>query len=147
MGFYRLTPKQVEALSEDEMYTMIMAMRLNEQKQNESLYDIVGSLTGTSWSAESLVAKDVEPEEEEFNWKLRPKKHRISLPLTVVVGGNKIMDHLKKTASSIQMKNRAHPSVLNLPSSKMLKDAEIVDLSSASKEEFLRFANSVRKKV
>lgn len=143
MGYYRLTPKQIERLSDEEMFAMVMAMRLNEQKQNESLYDIIGTLTGTSWTAESLMQKEVE-DEDEFTWKLRPEKNRISLPLTVVVGGNKIMEHLKKTASAIQMKNRKSPSIMNIPPSKMLKNAEIVDLSSVSKEEFLRFANRLR---
>ena len=146
MGYYRLTPEQVECLDEEELFSMIMAMRLNEQKQNEALYDVIGSLTGTSWTAESLMAKGEEVDENEFTWKLRPKKNRISLPLTVVVGGNKILEHVKKIASNIQLKNRAHPSVLNLPPTKMLKDTEIVDLSNVSKEEFLRFANRVAKK-
>lgn len=148
MGYYRLTPKAMEDFSPDDLALMLTALRMQEQKQSESIYDIIGNLTGTSWSVEALTAEENEEEEEEENnaWRLRPKRQRVTLPLTLVVGGNKLLDHVKKEASRLKMKARKHASIINVPSSKMLKDAEIVDLSNVPKEEFLQFANRVSRR-
>ena len=61
-----------------------------------------------------------------------------------MIGGNKVMEHLKKAAYSIRSTSRKDPSILALPRSELLKNAEVVDLSKASKEDFLKMASSVR---
>ena len=104
-------------------------------------------MTGTSWSVDALTAEANNSDLEDFGftWRKRPERQRVSLPLTLVVGGNKVMEHVKKMALDMKAKERRDPSVLSLPSSVMLRDAEIVDLSKASKDEFMRFARGVMK--
>lgn len=146
LAHWRLTPKQVTELSEDELDTLNMSYRLYEKRWLESFSDLIGTLTGTSWSVDALTADSAEElEDEGFTWKLRPERQRVSLPLTLVVGGNKIMDHVKKVASDMKAKLRRDPSILSLPSSSMLTEAEVVDLSKVSKEEFLKIAQSVKR--
>ena len=122
-----------------------MSYRLYEKRWLESLSDLIGTLTGTSWSVDALTAEPVNTDLEDFGftWKKKPERQRVSLPLTLVVGGNKILEHVKKVASDMKSKERRDPSVLSLPSSDVLKDAEVVDLSKVSKEEFLKFANRI----
>jgi len=116
-----------------------------ERRWLESLSDLVGSLTGTSWSVDALTADHVNPDLEDymFTWSQRPERQRVSLPLTLVVGGNKIMDHVKKVAADMKSKERRDPSIISLPSASMLKYADVVDLSKVSKDEFLKFAKGI----
>lgn len=131
-------------LEDDELDTLNLSFRLYEKRWLENISDLIGSLTGTSWSVDALTADSAEElEEEGFTWKLRPERQRVSLPLSVVVGGNKIVEHVKKVALDMKSKARRDPSIMSLPSSSLLKDSEVVDLSKASKEEFLKFAGSI----
>lgn len=131
-------------LDEEELDALNLSFRLYEKRWLENISDLIGSLTGTSWSVDALTADSAEElEEEGFTWKLRPERQRVSLPLSVVVGGNKIVEHVKKVALDMKSKARRDPSIMSLPSSSLLKDADVVDLSKASKEEFLKFAGSV----
>jgi hypothetical protein len=131
-------------LSDEELDALSMSFRLYEKRWLENISDLIGSLTGTSWSVDALTADSAEElEVGGFTWKLRPERLRVSLPLSVVVGGNKVVEHVKKVALDMKSKARKDPSVMSLPSSSLLKDAEVVDLSKASKEEFLKFAGSI----
>jgi hypothetical protein len=143
-----MTPKQISKLSEEELDTLNLSYRLYERRWLESLSDLIGSLTGTSWSVDALTAEPTNTDLEDFGftWKKKPERQRVSLPLSLVVGGNKVMEHVKKVASDMKAKERRDPSIMSLPSSALLKDAEIVDLSKASKEEFMMFAKGVEKK-
>lgn len=132
-------------MSEEELETLSMSFRLYERRWLESFSDLIGSLTGTSWSVDALTADKSENEDEKFTWKKKPDRQRVSLPLTVVVGGNKVLEHVKKVAFDMKAKERRDPSILSLPSSDVLRDAEIVDLSKASKEEFIMFAKGIRR--
>lgn len=147
LAHWRLTPKQITELSDEELDTLNVSYRLYERRWIETLSDLIGSLTGTSWSVDALTAEANNSDLEDFGftWRKRPERQRVSLPLTLVVGGNKVMEHVKKMALDMKAKERRDPSVLSLPSSVMLRDAEIVDLSKASKDEFMRFARGVMK--
>lgn len=148
LAHWRMTPKQISKLSEDELDTLNLSYRLYERRWLESLSDLIGSLTGTSWSVDALTAEPTNTDLEDFGftWKKKPERQRVSLPLSLVVGGNKVMEHVKKVAYDMKAKERRDPSIMSLPSSALLKDAEIVDLSKASKEEFMMFAKGVEKK-
>lgn len=145
LAHWRMTPKQISKLSEEEIDTLVLSFHMYERRWIESLSDLIGSLTGTSWSVDALADDGESPldDSSEFTWSQRPERQRVSLPLTVVVGGNKILDHVKKVAADIKAKTKRDPSILSLPSSSLLKDAEVVDLSKASKEEFLKFAKGL----
>lgn len=146
LAHWRLTPTQLKELSEDDLDVMNVGYRLYERRWVETLSDLIGALTGTSWSVDALTEEQgSELDEVGFNWKLRPDRQRVSLPLTLVVGGNKVMDHVKKMASDMKAKSRRDPSIISLPSASLLKDAEIVDLSKVSKDEFMRFAKGAEK--
>ena len=146
LAHWRLTPTQLKELSEDDLDVMNVGYRLYERRWVETLSDLIGALTGTSWSVDALTEEQgSELDEVGFNWKLRPDRQRVSLPLTLVVGGNKVMEHVKKMASDMKAKSRRDPSIISLPSASLLKDAEIVDLSKVSKDEFMRFAKGAEK--
>jgi len=140
MTHWRLTPDQVAEISEDELEVMSFGYRLCEKRNFEGLSDLIGTLLGASWSVDALTSDD-SPDlaDDEFTWNKRPPRQRVSLPLALVVGGNKVMEHVKKQAHSIKSKDRKDPSILSLPSSSVIKDAEIVDLSGLPKREFLKF--------
>jgi len=146
LAHWRMTPKQLKELSEEDLDTLNMSYRLYEKRWLESLSDLIGTLTGTSWSVDALTAEPTTTNDLDdfgFTWKKKPERQRVSLPLTLVVGGNKILEHVKKIATDMKSKERRDPSVLSLPSSSILKDAEVVDLSKVSKDEFLKFANRI----
>lgn len=147
LAHWRLTPKQLNELSEDDLDVMNVGYRLYERRWVETLSDLIGSLTGTSWSVDALTGDEQGSELDEvgFTWKQRPDRQRVSLPLTLVVGGNKVMEHVKKMASDMKAKSRRDPSILSLPSASLLKDSEIVDLSKVSKDEFIKFAKGIDK--
>jgi len=146
LAHWRLTPKQLAELSEDDLDAMNVGYRLYERRWVETLSDLIGALTGTSWSVDALTEEQgSETDEVGFTWRKRPERQRVSLPLTLVVGGNKVMEHVKKIASDMKAKARRDPSILSLPSSSMLKDAEVVDLSKVSKDEFIKFAKGAEK--
>jgi len=146
LAHWRLTPTQLKELSEDDLDVMNVGYRLYERRWVETLSDLIGALTGTSWSVDALTEEQgSELDEVGFNWKLRPDRQRVSLPLTLVVGGNKVMEHVKKMASDMKAKSRRDPSIISLPSASLLKDAEIVDLSKVTKDEFMRFAKGAEK--
>jgi hypothetical protein len=144
LAHWRLTPKQISKLSEDELDTLNLSYRLYERRWIESLSDLIGSLTGTSWSVDALTAESSKLDDDvSFTWSQRPRRQRVSLPLTVVVGGNKIMEHVKKVAMDMKANDRKDPSILSLPSASLLRNTEIVDLSKVSKEEFLKIAKGI----
>ena len=103
MAQWKLTPKQLNELSDEDIDIMMLSHRMSEKRSLESFSDIIGTLTGTSWPVESLI-DNPEAELEEslkyggFTWKKRPPRQRVSLPLTLVVGGNKVLEHVKKTS-------------------------------------------------
>lgn len=143
LAHWRLTPKQINELSEDELDTLNLSYRVYEKRWLENLSDLVGSLTGTSWSVDALTEDSVGSPSDDvrFTWSQRPARQRVSLPLTVVVGGNKIMEHVKKVAMDMKSKERKDPSALTLPPASFLRDTEVVDLSKVSKDEFLKIAS------
>jgi hypothetical protein len=142
-----MTPKQLMKLTEDEIETLNLSYRLYERRWLESLSDLIGSLTGTSWSVDSLTAPPVNTDLEDysFTWKKRPERLRVSLPLTLLMR-DKVLEHVKKVAFDMKSKERKDPSILSLPSSSMLKNTEIVDLSRVPKEEFIMFARKIKVK-
>lgn len=145
MAHWRLTPQQIKELSPEDVEVMEFAYSMYDRKQTESLNDIIGSLTGTSWSVDGVLAEEQEnAEEPKFTWKLRPERSRVSIPLSLVIGGNKVMEHVKKAAQAVRSASRRDASILSLPRSELLKNAEVVDLSKASKEDFLKMASSVK---
>jgi len=146
MAHWRLTPKQISEVSDEDLDTLTMSYHLYEKRWLESLSDLIGTLTGTSWSVAALTS-DVNPDLEDsgFTWKKRPERQRVSLPLTTVVGGNKVIEHVKKVAQDMKAKTKKDPSILSLPSSSLLENSEVVDLSKVSKQEFLKFARGIRK--
>jgi len=148
MSHWRLTPKQMSELSDEDVDVMSFSYRLHEKRQLESLSDLIGTLTGTSWSVDSLTMTpeeelEAEVEKSGFTWSLRPPRQRVSLPLSIVVGGNKILDHVKKVASN--MREKRDSTIVSLPSASFLKGAEIVDLGKVSKDQFLRYARHATK--
>jgi len=146
MAHWRLTPKQVSKFSEDELDSLSLAYRMYEKRWLESLSDLIGSLTGTSWNVDSLTEDHMENlEDDKFTWSKRPERQRVSLPLTVVVGGDKIMEHVKKVAHDVKAKQKKDPSILSLPSSDLLHNAEVIDISRWPKEKFISFVQSVSK--
>lgn len=151
MAHWKLTPKQVSKLTDDELYTMVTAFRMYEKRGLESLSDLIGTLTGTSWSVDALVSTPEdemkEMQQDGFKWSLRPPRQRVSLPLSLVVGGNKVLEHVKKVAAT--MKDKAGSSIISLPRGGLLKGAEVVDLGRVSKDQFLKFAQhaSPKKRV
>ena len=148
MTHWRLTPKQLEKLTEDELEVMSIGFRLCEKRNLENLSDLIGTLLGSSWSVDALTSEEKPNlEDKKFSWSKRPPRHRISLPLSLVIGGNKIMDHVKKQAMSIKAKEKDDPSILSLPSASVLKDTEVVNMSHATKEEFLNLFENIENKV
>jgi len=143
LAHWRLTPKQISKLSEDELDTLNLSYRLYEKRWLENLSDLIGSLTGTSWPVEALTEDSVTPDTAGFSWNKRPPRQRVGLPLTLVVGGSKVMDHVKKIAMDMKSKERADPSALTLPPASFLQNTEVVDLSKVSKDEFLKFASKL----
>ena len=148
LAHWRLTPKQLSKLSEDELEVMTLAYRLYERRNLESLSDLVGTLTGTSWSVDALTQTPEDEAKEAlqkgmFTWSKRPLRQRISLPLTVVVGGAKVIEHVKKTAAT--MKENSSSTIISLPRGQFLKGAEeIIDLAKVPKSEFLKYARHIQ---
>ncbi len=145
LAHWRLTPKQLKELSEEDLDVLNMSYRLYEKRWLESFSDLIGSLTGTSWSVDSLTADPVNTDLEDFGftWRKKPTQQKIALPLTLVVGGNKILENVKKAAFSMKQNRRKDPSILNVATEDMLKEAEVIDLSKVSKKDFLNFAAGV----
>lgn len=140
-----MKPKEVGELSEADLEAMEYSFLLYERRQAETLSDIIGSLTGTSWPIETLLndgKKDLE--KPQFTWSLRPPRQRISSPLTLVVAGGQLIKELKKQAGALNLKNRANPAVLSRPGDLIKKGEkiEIVELGTKSKEEFLGFVRA-----
>lgn len=148
MAHWKLLPSQLKELSDEELEIMSFSFRLYEKRNIENLSDIIGTLTGTSWSVEGLTS-EVNPDlkDTEFTWSKRPERQRISMPLSLVIGGNKVLDHVKSQAYKVKEKRKENPSILSLPSNSVLENAEIVDLSQASKEEFLAFFEKVETRI
>lgn len=127
---------------------MTLAYRLYERRNLESLSDLVGTLTGTSWAVDALTQTPEDEAKEAlqkgmFNWSKRPPRQRISLPLTVVVGGAKVIEHVKKTAAT--MKENSSSTIISLPRGQFLKGAEeIIDLAKVPKAEFLKYARHIQ---
>jgi hypothetical protein len=148
MTHWRLTPSQLKELSEDELEVMSFGFRLCEKRNLENMSDLIGTLTGTSWSVDGLTSEEKpDLKEKEFTWSKRPPRQRISLPLSLVIGGNKVLDHVKAQAHKVKEQAKEDPSVMSLPSATVLKDSEVVDMSNVSKEEFLSFFENVETRV
>lgn len=148
MTHWRLTPSQLKELSEEELEVMSFGFRLCEKRNLENMSDLIGTLTGTSWSVDGLTSKEKpDLKEKEFTWSKRPPRQRISLPLSLVIGGNKVLDHVKAQAHKVKEQAKEDPSVMSLPSATVLKDSEVVDMSNVSKEEFLSFFENVETRV
>lgn len=146
MAHWGLTPKEVGGLSDAEIEVLEYSFLLYERRQAETLSDLIGSLTGTSWPVESLL-NEVNPDLQKprFTWSLRPPRQRVSAPLTVVMAGGQLIADLKKQASAINLKHRENPAVLSRPVGNLIKKGEkieIVELGMKSKEEFLGFIRS-----
>ena len=147
MAHWGLLPSQVEALSEDDIEVLEYSYLLYERRNVETLSDIIGSLTGTSWPVESLVEGLGNPDlltEKRFTWSLRPPRKRLSSPLTLVVAGSPLLEQLKSQASKLEGQDRANPAILSRPQGMLKKDEkiEIVELGTKPKEEFLSFVRS-----
>ncbi|MDX8411221.1 MAG: hypothetical protein R8K46_05030, partial [Mariprofundaceae bacterium] len=69
------------------------------------------------------------------------------LPLSLVIGGDKVLEHVKAQAHKVKEQTKEDPSVMSLPSATVLKDSEVVDMSNVSKEEFLSFFENVETRV
>jgi hypothetical protein len=145
MAHWRLTPKQVSEMTPTEIDVMAFSYHMYERRQLEGFSDLIGTLTGTSWSVDALTADPASNlEDVGFTWSKRPERQRVSLPLTTVVGGNKVVEHVKKVAQDMKSRARKDPSIVSLPSASMLENTEVVDLSKVSKDDFLKFARGVR---
>jgi hypothetical protein len=148
MTHWRLTPSQLKELSEDELEVMSFGFRLCEKRNLENMSDLIGTLTGTSWSVDGLTSEEKpDLKEKEFTWSKRPPRQRISLPLSLVIGGDKVLEHVKAQAHKVKEQAKEDPSVMSLPSATVLKDSEVVDMSNVSKEEFLSFFENVETRV
>lgn len=148
MTHWRLTPSQLKELSEEELEVMSFGFRLCEKRNLENMSDLIGTLTGTSWSVDGLTSKEKpDLKEKEFTWSKRPPRQRISLPLSLVIGGDKVLEHVKAQAHKVKEQAKEDPSVMSLPSATVLKDSEVVDMSNVSKEEFLSFFENVETRV
>lgn len=142
MAHWGMKPKEVGELSEDDLEALEYSFLLYERRQAETLSDIIGSLTGTSWPVEALLNEgNKDLEKPQFTWSLRPPRNRISSPLTLVMAGSQLIKELKKQASAINLKHRENPAILSRPRNLIKKDEkiEIIELGTKSKEEFLGF--------
>lgn len=148
MAHWGLLPKQVAELSEDEFEALEYSYLLYERRNVETLSDIIGSLTGTSWPVESLTGVGPNPDllvDKRFTWALRPPRKRISSPLSLVVAGSSLLEQLRAQASKLENQNRENPAILSRPEGILDKKGEkieIVELGTKSKEEFLNFVRS-----
>jgi hypothetical protein len=148
MTHWRLTPSQLKELSEDELEVMSFGFRLCEKRNLENMSDLIGTLKGNSWSVDGLTSEEKpDLKEKEFTWSKRPPRQRISLPLSLVIGGDKVLEHVKAQAHKVKEQAKEDPSVMSLPSATVLKDSEVVDMSNVSKEEFLSFFENVETRV
>jgi len=146
MAHWGLLPSQVEGLSEDEIEVLEYSYLLYERRNVETLSDIIGSLTGTSWPVESLVDGVGNPDlltEKRFTWSLRPPRKRLSSPLTLVVAGSPLLEQLRVQAGKLEGQERENPAILSRPKGlKKDEKIEIVELGTKSKDEFLSFVRA-----
>lgn len=143
MAHWRKTPEEMRNLSSSDLEAMEFAFLLLERRQSETLDNLIGTTLGSSWDAQALMG-GVEPPKgrgrKEFTWSLRTRAPKVHLPLALALTQNpKFMQQLKQMASSAVNTAREDPSVVDAPSW-FTRKSELVDLSYAPKEEFLKFA-------
>jgi hypothetical protein len=147
MAHWGLLPSQVAELSEDDVEALEYSYLLYERRNVETLSDIIGALTGTSWPIENLLEGAGNPDllvDKRFTWSLRPPRKRLSSPLTLVVAGNPLLEHLRSQASKLERQDSDNPAILSHPRGMLNKEEkiEIVELGTKSKEEFLSFVRA-----
>ncbi len=139
-----MTPKQLSELSDNDIYVMSESFYLYERKKLESATELLGPLLGASWSVDALTQEDsIAKDDDSFKWKLKPDNKRVSLPLSLVIGGGKVLEHVKKVASEMKLASRKDPSIMNLPKSGFIENYNIVDLSKVPKKDFIKFAKKI----
>ena len=103
-------------------------------------------MLGTTWDAKSLLGGNKEDlkEDKKFTWEYRDKRPKVLMPLVLSLTQNpKFMEHLKKLASTAVNVKREDPSVVDAPRWVNRKKEEVVDLSFAPKDAFLKIAGRV----
>lgn len=148
MAHWGLLPSQVEGLGDEEIEVLEYSYLLYERRNVETLSDIIGSLTGTSWPVEALVNgvgnPDLLTDKQRFTWSLRPPRKRLASPLTLVVAGSPLLEQLRAQAGKLEGDERENPAILSRPRELKKKDEkiEIIELGTRSKDEFLSFVRS-----
>jgi hypothetical protein len=151
MSHWRLTPEQIREIPEDHLAMMEFAYLVTESRQAESLNNLIGLNLGSLWYVDSLLRskEDGDVEVEEFTWSKRKEELKINLPVTVMLTKDKnFMANLKKEARKLSHlrsdKGGISSSMLNLPQGNFLAGCDVVDLSRASKNDFLKFAPKIK---
>lgn len=118
---------------------------LLERRSSETLANVLNPILGTGWNADSLLVPERKVREESFTWSKRAPERKVSTPLTVALTQNpKFIEQIKSMARDLRQKTRTDSTIINLPSKSMLRNSEVVDLSYVPKDEFLKYARSVR---
>lgn len=120
---------------------MEFSFLLLERRSAETYTNLLHPILGTGWNADALLDTKKKPADEGFTWQLRKPEPLVTTPLTLALTQNsKFSEQIKLMARDLRTKSRKDSSILNLPKSSMLHNTEVVDLSYAPKEQFLKFA-------
>lgn len=157
MAHWQKDPREIQKYSEDELDAMEQAFLLLEKRQTETLETIIGSMLGTTWDVDALLASATAKkgkhrgEEPQVTWSRRDKKDKLFVPLVFFMTQNtKLMKQLQTMATDAKKATVRDPSIINVPTwytkSKKEEEVEMIDLSESSKEDFLRWAGTIEKK-
>lgn len=144
MAHWKLSPEQIRSISQQDLDLMELSYFLYEKKLSETADNLLGGLLGASWDAGSLLGENSvnKKPSELISWRLREPREKVYIPVTLALTQNpKFMDQLKASASKVRGASRKDGSVLNVPTNLSKQKTEIVDLSTAPREEFLKWAS------
>jgi len=136
----------MKKLSSEDLEAMEFSFLLLERRNSETLDNLISGMLGTTWDAKSLLGGNKEDlkEDKKFTWEYRDKRPKVLMPLVLSLTQNpKFMEHLKKLASTAVNVKREDPSVVDAPRWVNRKKEEVVDLSFAPKDAFLKIAGRV----